>query len=146
MFGDGFGHHVALTVLVGVIAAHYPLQFGKLADHVRHQIRLGEAGGRAHLVPVSAWHMGRNLGGKRLHSIDLLIERAEVGVKDHAFERRCLTCERVFAILIPEEFGIRKARSQYTLIPGDDRSTSIASVHIRNDTEARRQGAIRIQK
>ena len=64
------------------------------------------------------------------------ILRAQLGVEDDALELLDPAFQRVLAVLVPEEFGVRQARAQHPLIAGDDLLAAILGDHVGDQGEA----------
>ena len=61
---------------------------------------------------------------------------AQLGVEDDALERLDPAFQRVLAVLVPEEFGVRQAGAQHPLIAGDDFLAAVFGDHVGDQGEA----------
>ena len=111
MLLDRRGDRGRLAVVHRVVAAHQPLQFGKLADHVGREIGLGELCGAHALAAVRADPSGDLARQPRepRHPLELA---AELVVIDHGRELRHARLEPSLAVLVEEETRIGEPRAQ----------------------------------
>ena len=129
----------------GIIAAHDPLQGGKLADHAGGQVGLGQASGGAHLVFVGVRDRSGQIGGQSLHAVDLFIQVAELGVEDHVRQGRGAAGQRLLAVLVPEELGIRQTGAEHPFVTRRHRLAAVLRFRVGDDDETGRQLAVGIQ-
>ena len=164
VFLDRGGDRGVLALQFRVFAAHQPLQFRELADHLGRQIGLGEFCRTFGQNRVGADDRGK-LFGQRGDAPDALALRAELGVEDdaelvelgHALVERLrqIEPERLGALLQrveigqraaigrPEIGGVREAGAHDAAIAGGDRQAAIAGDEVRDRDEAVRQLARR---
>ncbi len=83
-----------------------------------------------------------NLDRERRQAVDLVADRAQLGVEDDVIELGHPALQRLLAILVPEMLGVGQARAQHPLIAGDDRRAAIVGHHIGDEGELRRQRSI----
>ncbi|MNX84839.1 hypothetical protein D3C86_1166540 [compost metagenome] len=132
-------HLVGLVVMTRVVGAHRALEFGELADHVGQQVRLGQFGAthggslvHGHAVGV---HRVGNMAGDLLQALHAVQLAADLVVVDHVAELRHARGQRLLAILVEEELGVRQARAHHALVAGDDRLGRLGG-QVRHDQEA----------
>ena len=135
MSADGVGDCRILLLVERVIAAHHPLQLGKLADHVAGEIGLGQDRRALGKVWIGAHQLG-DLAGEHAHALHPLILRAELLVKDDLAELRHALFEHHLAVVVEEEFGVGKPRCDHPLIAGDDGLAAILGLEVRHHDEA----------
>jgi hypothetical protein len=97
-----------LAVGQRVVAAHDALQLGELADHVGHEVGLGQHAAAAACCASVGAELGGDRRGQRLDALDALALGAELVVIDH--RRQAAACdrfERLLAVLVEEELARR---------------------------------------
>jgi hypothetical protein len=108
-----------LAVVGRVVAAHDPLQLGKLADHVGQQVGLGQQRGAIGQRCVGA-DAGGDPGRDAPHAPDAIALAAELAVVDDLVERRNARLERALPVLVVEELRVGQARPDDALVAFDD--------------------------
>ena len=109
----------------GIVATHGALQLGKLADHVGHQVGLGEL----RRLRGSRGECGVARRGAQLfadgmrdahHALHPFALGAELVVIDHLGQRLDPRGQRLLTILVVEELGIGQPRTHDALVAADD--------------------------
>ena len=130
-----------LPLLQRIVAAHDALQFGELADHARHEVRLGEAHGLPATDKVGAGDQGRQPVRQLLQPPGLVADAAELRVKHHLIEHGQAGFQRAQPVPIPEELRVRQPGAQNALVSGPHRRIAVGRLDIRHEQEARREAA-----
>ncbi len=120
VFADGLGHIGRFAIRERVVAPHDALQFGKLAHHGGRQVAFAEsrgARGIGHVFRAGAGGAGNPLGECR-DTPRASALRAELCLEGNVLESGEARCERLPAILFPEELGIGQPRSHHALVAG----------------------------
>ena len=130
-----------------VIAAHQALQFGELADHLGHQVGLGEPGGARGQFDVRP-DLRRDFARERLDAVDALGLRAELLVENdpERLELGEALVERLLGFVLvvgqvvkvgqPEMPGVGEARPHDPGVAGRDRRAAVARDEVRDQDEA----------
>ena len=117
------GHLGRQAVVERVVAPHDALQLGKLADHVGHQIGLGELGRLVNLRRQrSAAELLADGLGNRAHACHALALRTELVVINHFVQAGHARGQRLFAVLVEEKFSVGQARAHHALIAANHRT------------------------
>ena len=114
----GSGHFGWHTGLFGVVAAHQPLQFGELVDHLGRKVGLGPAGGLLGQIWVGA-HGGGDLAGQCCDTVDPFGLRPQLVMERHLAQRvqPLLAAGLGHAqVVLPEELGIGQPCGQHLLV------------------------------
>ena len=111
----------AQPVIESVVAAHCALQLRKLADHVGDQIGLGQQCGLISLLCQGvAAKLLADGAGNRPHARDTLALGAELVVINHFVQAVDAGSQRLFTVLVKEEFGIGQPRPHHALVAAND--------------------------
>ena len=104
-----------------VVAAHDALQLGELADHVGHQVGLGQLRGLVGLRAPARRSPSccADRLGDRAHALDALALRAQLVVIDHLAQAGDARRQRLLAVLVEEELGVGQARAHHALVAAD---------------------------
>ena len=117
------GHLGRQAVVERVVAPHDALQLGELADHVGHQIGLGELGRLVSLRRQrSAAELLADGLGNRAHACHALALRAELVVINHFVQAGHARGQRFFAVLVEEKFSVGQARAHHALVATNHRT------------------------
>jgi hypothetical protein len=117
MVFDGLCQRFTQPVMAGIVAAHDALQLGKLADHVRQQIGLGQAGGGVDLPEdrgITECHCDAVCDGA--HPLHALTLGPELVVVDHLVQTGDPRLQRGAPVLVEEELGICQARAHHPFV------------------------------
>ena len=138
MVADGIGDRFGLALFQRIVAAHDTLQLRELANHLGHEVRLGEARRPLGQFRISADFRGQFPRQCR-HALHLVAQRAKLRLernrgqfRGHLFQRRRL-------VLFPEEAAIIETRRQDTRIAFGQLLAAICRFDIRNHDEIRRE-------
>src|SRR3989441_11142184 len=117
----GIGDDRRLSLGASVQAADDTLKLGKLPDHFRGKVALGELGGTVGIGDVSLRdaQVEPLLGEpprKRTQALDLLEVTAEARFVGDALEPGQDVAEAAFLVRLPEEAGVSKAGTEDTLV------------------------------
>ncbi len=145
MIADRIGHRSRQLLAERIVAAHHALQLGEFAHHAAHQVGLAEPRRLGDLSDVGSRHELRDLCGKCGDALDALGLGAELGVEHDVPQRRQPVFQSCFAVLIPEEFRVGKARAQHALIALDNGLAAVAGHIVGDDDEAVRERAVRLR-
>ena len=107
-----------------VIATHHALQFGKFANHLRGQIRLGKQRRPCGKVTLGT-NMGRDFAGKAFQSLDPLALGAKLLVKDDLIELGQSVFQFDLEVGLEEKLGIGKPCLNDSSIAGGNRGAAI---------------------
>ena len=121
MILDGVGDGFVLALGLGVVAAHQPLHFGKLADHFGREIGLAKLRRALGLGDIGADER-REMACKRNDARDALGLGAELFVEHDVLELRQAVFQPRLEIGLVEELRIRQPRADHALVAGDDRA------------------------
>ena len=120
------GQVAAQTIMARIVAAHNALQLGELTHHVGQQIGLGQARNLLGLLGQSAAAQllanGLGNGAYPRHALALRTQLIVVHHLAQAFHARL---QRLFAVLVEEEFGIGQARAHHTLVAADHKRSVV---------------------
>ena len=133
-----------LAVVGCVVAAHDPLQLGKLADHVGQQVGLGKQRGAIRQRGVGA-DAGGDPGGDAPHAPDAIALAAELAVIDDLVERRNARLERALPVLVVEELRVGQARPDDALVAFDD-ARRVGRRDVADDEEAVGEPAVLLEQ
>ncbi len=143
---DGVGHLVGKTVVLRVVTPHDALQLGKFAHHVGEQIGLGQ---QRRLIGLYgqrfAAQLQTNGAGDGLHALDALALRAEFVVINDFGQAHHAGIQRLFPILVIEEFRVGQTRTHHALVAADDQ-TGIPGCDIGDDQKLVGQFSLRVQQ
>ena len=137
MIGNRLGHGLVLAIMAGVIAAHDALQLRELADHAGDEVGLGKLRRAVRDFGIGAGDQRRQIGRQLAHPANLVGQRAQLRMEGDVGQRRQAGGQRVLAVLVPEEFGIRQPGAQHALIAADDDRSAIRWLHVGDDDEMR---------
>ncbi|MOA08606.1 hypothetical protein D3C78_1283860 [compost metagenome] len=91
--------------MTGVVHPHDTLGAGELADHVGHQIALGEQAGTLGLSHVGTDALG-DKAGDGLDALDLGPDCAELLLEQHGFKARQAGGQGLLEVGLEEELGV----------------------------------------
>src|SRR4029077_2876257 len=142
VLADGLRHFRSFLVGARVVAAHDALQLGELAHHVRQQIALAQFRGAPRVI-----HRGiggeRDVGRERDDPARLVAEGTELHLEGYRVECPEARGQRRLAVLLPEEGGIRQARTYHALVALAHLGR-IAALDVADGDEGRQQPRLRI--
>ena len=142
MLRDRLGDAGRFAVVQCVIAAHRSLQLGEFGDHVGDEVRLRQQRG-AIRERMRSTDARANVAGEKAQSLHAIVQRAELVVIDDAAQALDTRRERLPAVLVVEEFRVRKSRAQHALVAVDDRRSILAG-DVAHEQEAGDELAVRI--
>ncbi len=76
MLGNRPGNILRLALVGGIVLAHDALELREFPDHPGHQVGLGQACGRAHVIPLRLGQKVANLERQGLDAVDLVVHGA----------------------------------------------------------------------
>ena len=129
---DGF----VLALRAGIIAAHHALQLGKLIDHLRNKVGLGEAGRACCQIRIGPDLRGQ-FSRQRSHTLHLVGNRAELLLEIDGRELFGHLFQRGRAVIVPEKACIIETRRQDTAVALGNRCPAIGRLDIGHDHEVR---------
>src|SRR5207248_2136600 len=143
VIADRVGDEPVLAVMQRVVAAHHALQFGELADHAGHEIRLAEMR-RTSCKLVAGMDVRGDDFRKARESADSVALAAELRVEGDVFEQWHAAFQAGAAIEIPEMPRVSKAGAQHALVASSNGRAAILRVDIGDEGEPRRDLARRV--
>ncbi len=126
-----------------VVTAHHALQLGKLADHAREQIALGQARRARRQAGIDTDAIGDDTRDFR-HAHALVPQAAEGLLVGDVFQRVLIALERRLQIFIPEKLRVGEARTDHALIAFAD-FLRLLAVEVGDADEVLGELAVRIE-
>ena len=126
--------------MTGVVHPHDTLGAGELADHVGHQIALGEQAGTLGLSHVGADALG-DKAGDGLDALNLGLDGAELLLEQHGLEARQAGGQGLLEVGLEEELGVRETGANHLLVAADDLAR-VFRLDVGDEDELRQQLAV----
>ena len=126
--------------MTGVVHPHDTLGVGELADHVGHQITLGEQTGTLGLSHIGADTLG-DKAGDGLDALDLGLDGAQLLLEQHGFKARQAGGQGLLEVGLEEELGVRETGANHLLVAADDLAR-VFRLDVGDEDELRQQLAV----
>ena len=130
--------------MLGAVAAHDALQFGKFLDHLGHQIALGQPRRPLGPVRLPVVLIG-NEPGQRRDPITLVRDRAESLLENDMLEAFLPRCQRLLAVQSPEKFGVAEPGTNHPLVTRPH-LRRITADQVGDGNEVRQQSAMPVHQ
>ena len=116
MIRNGKGDFLIQPVMLGIMPAHNPLQFGKFAHHAGNQIGLGQPRRLCRRLAINPRNMGRQCLCQLWQAAGLVTHRAQPLIKGDLVQPGNPFLQTCLFILLPEKGRIRQAGAQDAFI------------------------------
>jgi hypothetical protein len=124
LLADGLADPRRLSIMLGILPAHDPLELGKFANDAREEIGLTELSSPPAFIQymriVRRAYRGCEHRDQLNETFHFLAHRAELLMEGHTAQLLDPFLQSRFSVLIEEKLGVSEPGGQHTLIAGPD--------------------------